>query len=121
MAKLSDLVNVNHNVNNITVQEASIPIAFTMETMEFIGDVYGDYAKFEEDINNFLAAGSITFNAENFKIIRALIYGMIRSGGTECTHKELSNSIPFNQLVPTFQACLEVFTAQNFEVEDLKK
>ncbi|EUJ41978.1 hypothetical protein [Brochothrix campestris] len=121
MAKLSDLVNVSHNSDVVTIQKAEIPISFGMESMEYIGDVYGEYAQFERDINEFLKEGTITFKSSTLKIIRALIYGMVRSGGTECTPEELNASMPFNTLPAIFETCLDVFTRQNFQESDLKK
>lgn len=53
MAKLSDLVNVSHNSDVVTIQKAEIPISFGMESMEYIGDVYGEYASLSGTLMNF--------------------------------------------------------------------
>lgn len=122
MAKLSDLVNTDLNTESVMIQNAEIPISFSMETMEYIGDCYNaDYAIFEAELNRMMAEKKVKLNAGNLKIMRTLIYGMVRSGGTECTPKELDNSIPLTQLVDVFEVCLDLFQKQNFDEKDLKK
>lgn len=123
LARLSDLVNVELNIDYIKIQNEQIPISFGMDAMEFIADVYGeDYSVFERDLNDeFVGKEAIVATRKNMKIIRALIYGMVRSGGTECTPEELQRSIPFSQVTNIYQICLDVFMSQNFEDEDLKK
>lgn len=123
LARLSDLVNIDLNIDHIKIQNEEIPISFGMDAMEYIADVYGeDYSVFERDLNNeFVGKEVIVANRKNMKIIRALIYGMVRSGGTECTPEELQRSIPFSQVTDIYQTCLEVFMSQNFEEQDLKK
>ncbi|WP_413508890.1 hypothetical protein [Carnobacterium maltaromaticum] len=126
MAKLSDLVRIDggENSGSILIQDQRIPVVFSVECMEHIGDVYGaDYAVFERDMNKMLTAsnGKLRVTKENLKIIRALIYGMVRSGGTECTPDELYSSIPFNQLTAIYSVCMGIFTNQAFQEEDLKK
>lgn len=123
MARLSDLVNIELNIDHIKIQNEEIPISFGMDAMEYIADVYGeDYSVFERDLNDeFVGKDVIVANRKNMKIIRALIYGMVRSGGTECTPEELQRSIPFSQVTDIYQVCLDVFMSQNFEEQDLKK
>ncbi|MBE9390332.1 hypothetical protein [Vagococcus salmoninarum] len=123
MARLKDLVNVDLNTDFILVQDTQLPINFGMDAMEYIADIYGeDYSVFEKDLNEeFTGKESIKATRKNMKIIRALIYGMVRSGGTECSPKELQNSIPFSQVSNIYQICLDVFMSQNFEEQDLKK
>ena len=123
MARLKDLVNVDLNTDFILVQDTQLPINFGMDAMEYIADIYGeDYSVFEKDLNEeFAGKESIKATRKNMKIIRALIYGMVRSGGTECSPKELQNSIPFSQVSNIYQICLDVFMSQNFEEQDLKK
>lgn len=123
MARLKDLIDVNLNMNVVTIQDTPIPIHFGMDAMEFIADVYGeDYSVFERDLSNeFVGKTVIKASRTNMKIIRALIYGMIRSGGTECTPNELQRSIPFGDLPKIYEECLKVFMSQNFDAGDLKK
>ena len=123
LARLSDLVNIELNIDHIKIQNEEIPISFGMDAMEYIADVYGeDYSVFERDLNDeFVGKDVIVANRKNMKIIRALIYGMVRSGGTECTPEELQRSIPFSQVTDIYQVCLDVFMSQNFEEQDLKK
>lgn len=123
MARLSDLINVENNLRHITVQDAKIPIHFGMDAMEYIADIYeDDYSVFEQDLSTeFTGKNKVEASRKNMKIIRALIYGMVRSGGTECTPEELHRSIPFSQLPGVYETCLNVFMEQNFSVDDLKK
>lgn len=123
MARLKDLVDIELNIDHIKIQNEQIPISFGMDAMEYIADVYGeDYSVFEKDLNSeFAGKEVIVANRKNMKIIRALIYGMVRSGGTECTPEELQRSIPFSQVTSIYQVCLDVFMSQNFEDKDLKK
>lgn len=123
MARLKDLVDIELNINHIKIQNADIPVSFSMKGMEYIADVYGeDYSVFEKDLNDeFVGKETIVATRKNMKIIRALIYGMVRDGGTECTPDELEKSIPFSQVTDIYQVCLDVFMSQNFEERDLKK
>lgn len=123
LARLKDLVNVELNTDYIQIQNKKIPINFSMDSMEHIADIYGeDYSVFEKDINEeFSGKEAIKATRKNMKIIRALIYGMVRSGGTECTPEELQTSIPFSQVTVIYQICLDLFMSQNFEETDLKK
>ncbi|TYV04632.1 hypothetical protein [Listeria monocytogenes] len=122
MAKLKDLVNVNINRDVIQIQGADIPIKFTMETFAHIGDNYeGGYTKFEKDMNKMLSAKNTELIGGNITIMRLLVYGMVRSGGTECTLEELEDSIVVNELVSVYQKALSIFTGQNFQSKDMKR
>ncbi|MBC2238322.1 hypothetical protein [Listeria innocua] len=122
MAKLKDLVNVNINRDVIQIQGADIPIKFTMETFAHIGDNYeGGYTKFEKDMNKMLSAKNTELIGGNITIMRLLVYGMVRSGGTECTLEELEDSIVVNELVSVYQKALSIFTGQNFQGKDMKR
>lgn len=123
LARLKDLVDINLNIDFIKIQNEEIPISFGMDAMEYIADIYGDdYSVFEKDLNEeFVGKEVIVATRKNMKIIRSLIYGMVRSGGTECTPEELQRSIPFSQVTDVYQICLNVFMSQNFEEHDLKK
>lgn len=122
LAKLKDLVNVNINRDVIQIQGADIPIKFTMETFAHIGDNYeGGYTKFEKDMNKMLSAKNTELIGGNITIMRLLVYGMVRSGGTECTLEELEDSIVVNELVSVYQKALSIFTGQNFQSKDMKR
>lgn len=122
MAKLSDLVNIGINKDVIKIQDAEIPISFGMDAMEYIAEAFGgDYAFFEEEFNEAMGQGSVALTPSSLKLGRALIYGLVRSGGTECTPQELNASIPISQIPDIFEKCLDVFNNQNFQGEDLKK
>ena len=66
MAKLSDYGFQIDNLENTSVcmiKGKEFPVSFTMETMEYIADIYGgDYAQFEADMNKMLkkSKGRIT-------------------------------------------------------------
>lgn len=92
MARLSDYgIHVEDLKNSavVTIQGIEFPIAFTMETMEYIADIYnGDYSQFEADTNAMLAKkdgkiSSANLTPSDLKIMRSLIYGMLRTGGLE--------------------------------------
>lgn len=122
LAKLKDLVNVNINSDVIQIQGVDIPIKFTMETFAHIGDNYkGGYTKFEKDMNKMLSSKNTKLIGGNVTIMRLLVYGMVRSGGTECTLEELENSIAINELVSVYQKALSIFAGQNFQSEDMKR
>ncbi|EAG8700717.1 hypothetical protein CHT76_08385 [Listeria monocytogenes] len=122
MAKLKDLVNVNINRDVIYIQGVPLPIAFTMETFAHIGDNYkGGYTKFEKDMNKMLNNKTAKLNSSNLMIMRLLVYGMVRSGGTETTIEELEGSITPGELVDVYKKALSIFVDQNFQSEDNKK
>lgn len=131
MARLSDYgININDasNVRNITIQGHEFPVVFTMETMEYIADIYGgDYSIFETDMNSMLQKkqNQITsgnLSASDLKIMRALIYGMLRTGGLEESPGTIFKFLGMNgEVLSAYAACMEIFADQTFQVEDLKK
>ncbi|MDN3202437.1 hypothetical protein P0E66_15100, partial [Enterococcus faecalis] len=55
MAKLVDYGIVISDTPTVTIQGRQFPILLTMETMEYIADVYDDdYSKFEADMNEMI-------------------------------------------------------------------
>lgn len=122
MAKLSDLVNVNINRDTIAVQGVEIPVVFTMKSFPHVEEAYGKaYNIFEKDINRMLQKGKVTLGKNETKLMSALIYAMVRSGGTDCTPYELENAIPLRDLPSIFQIALNIFNNQNFQIEDREK
>lgn len=131
MARLADYgINVSDfsNVQEIEIRGTAFPIAFTLETMEYIADVYdGDYAEFETAMNNMLKKAdgkltSSTLSPADLKIMRALIYGMLKTGGLEETPETIFQFLGMSADVLTaYSACMEIFAKQTFQVEDLKK
>lgn len=131
MARLADYgINVSDfsNVQEIEIRGTAFPIAFTLETMEYIADVYdGDYAEFEAAMNNMLKKAdgkltSSTLSPADLKIMRALIYGMLKTGGLEETPETIFQFLGMSADVLTaYSACMEIFADQTFQVEDLKK
>lgn len=122
MAKLSDLVNVNINRDTIRIQGVSIPVIFTMKSFPFVEEAYGKaYHIFEKDINKMLVNGTVILGKKETKLMYALIYAMVKSGGTDCTPYELENSIPISDLEGIFQTVLDIFNRQNFQKEDMEK
>jgi len=122
LARLSDLVNVNINRDEIKIQGVSIPVIFTMKSFPFVEEAYGKaYHLFEKDINKMLTTGTVVLGKKETKLMYSLIYAMVKSGGTECTPYELENSIPIADLEGIFQTVLDIFNRQNFQTEDMEK
>ncbi|MCO7180450.1 hypothetical protein NH621_04540 [Lactococcus formosensis] len=131
MAKLSDYgFNVENleNTAKCIIREKEFPIAFTMETMEYIADIYGgDYSQFEADMNAMLkkSEGRITSSnlaSSDLKIMRSLIYGMLRTGGLDESSETIFAFLGMSgDVLSIYSVCMEIFTRQAFQVEDLKK
>ncbi|WP_422698898.1 hypothetical protein ACOX9P_09070 [Enterococcus durans] len=131
MARLSDYgihMNDFSNVRKVSIRGHMFPVAFTMETMEYISDVYdADYSKFEADTNAMFQKKSGQFSSANLtandlKIMRALIYGMLRTGGLEETPETIFALLGMgSDVLAAYGTCAEIFSDQMFQVEDLKK
>ncbi|MBC1983008.1 hypothetical protein [Listeria booriae] len=122
MAKLKDLVNVSVNKDIIIIQNVEIPIIFTMESFDFLIEAYGKtYTQFEKDMNKMLKSGTVTLSKDNLKLMRSLVYAMVRTGGTECTMEELEGAITQHEMPDVYKKALEIFAGQRFQAEDMKK
>lgn len=124
MPKLSDLINTKINTEQVTIQGVSIPIMFTMETFNHVVDSYGKpYRMFEQDLNRMLSQkdGKVRVGNQEMKIMYSLIYGMVRTGGTSCTLKEIRGGIPIGDLQEIFQKVLDVFNEQDFQQKDINR
>ncbi|MFY4685294.1 hypothetical protein [Bacillus anthracis] len=122
MARLSDLVNVDINLNKIKIQGVEIPVIFTFESFPYVEESYGKpYHEFEKEMNEMLAKGEFSLGEQEAKLMRSLIYAMVRSGGTECTPTEIKNAIPLYDMPGIFQVVFEIFNGQNFQIEDMEK
>lgn len=131
MARLADYgihVDDLQNSGKVTIQGHSFPIAFTMQTMEYVADIYDeDFALFERDLQDMLqrADGQFTssmLNASDLKIMRTLIYSMLRTGGLEESPETIFNFLGMSSdVLNVYAACMEIFAKQNFQVDDLKK
>lgn len=131
MAKLSDYGFQIDNLENTSIcmiKGKEFPVSFTMETMEYIADIYGgDYAQFEADMNKMLkkSKGRITSSnlaSSDLKIMRSLIYGMLRTGGLDESSETIFNFLGMSgDVLSIYSVCMEIFTRQAFQVEDLKK
>jgi len=122
MAKLRDLVDVNINRDVIKIQGVEFPVIFTFESFPYLQEAYGkSYAEFEKDLNSMLSSGEVTVGEKETKIMSALIYAMIRSGGTEATFDEVKGAIPLHDLVEIFKVIMPIFNRQMFQAEDSKK
>ncbi|MEI2319023.1 hypothetical protein EXW38_11535 [Bacillus mycoides] len=122
MARLSDLVNVDINLNKIKIQGVEIPVIFTFESFPYVEESYGKpYHEFEKEMNDMLAKGEFSLGEQEAKLMRSLIYAMVRSGGTECTPTEIKNAIPLYDVPGIFQVVFEIFNGQNFQIEDMEK
>lgn len=121
MAKLRDLVNVKANVDVILIQGVEIPIMFSISALDFIQECYGKpYPQFEKDLNTMLKQKQIYLRGNELKLVRSLIYGMVRAGGTECTPNELEGSIPIHEINNVYETVLTVFNSGNFQQKDLE-
>ncbi|HDX9641475.1 TPA: hypothetical protein ACGXMH_002321 [Bacillus mobilis] len=113
MARLSDLVNVNANKNTIKIQGVDVPAIFSMQSLGYVEEAYGKpYHVFEKDINRMLKNGSFKLGKNESKLMRALIYAMVRSGGTECTPTEIENAIPLRDIPGIFEVVSDIFINQ---------
>lgn len=122
MAKLRDLVNININRNNIRIQGVDIPIIFTFKSFPYLEEAYGkSYHIFEKDLHQMMGKGRVSLGKNEIKMMNALIYAMIRSGGTEATVYEVENAIPLNDLPDIFEIVLGIFNKQIFQSEDAAK
>lgn len=89
MARLADYGITLGELETVTIRGHKFPVDATMKTWEFIAEIYDqDYSVFEADMNDMLkrANGQMslrTVTQSDFKIMRALIYGMLRTGGLE--------------------------------------
>ena len=131
MARLSDYgIHVEDLKNSavVAIQGAEFPISFTMQTMEYIADVYGgDYSQFESDMNAMLSKkegriSSANLSPGDLKIMRALIYAMLRTGGLEENPETIFKFLGMSgEVLSAYGTCMEIFANQTFQVEDLKK
>lgn len=131
LARLSDYgINVDNLENTAicTIQGIEFPISFTMETMEYIADTYdSDYSQFEVDMNEMLNKSGGKINSSNLtssdlKIMRTLIYAMLRTGGLDEPPKTIFSFLGMNgEVLDIYSACMTIFASQTFQVVDLKK
>lgn len=121
MARLNDLVNVNINKDVIRIQGVDIPVKFTFKSFPFVEEAYGKpYHIFEKDVHNMLKR-EFKLGKNEVRLMIALIYGMVRSAGTDCTPHELEGSIPIADLPGIFGVAFDLFNNQNFQKVDAEK
>lgn len=131
MARLSDYGIKLEDIDSsqkVKIRGKLFPVDFHMESMEYIADVYDDdYSKFEQDTNEMLKRldGEITaskLTASDLKIMRSLIYVMLRTGGLEENCETVSKLVGVgNDMLEVYSVCMKIFSNNNFQVEDLKK
>lgn len=123
MAKLKDLVNVNINRDTITIQGVELPVIFSMMAFPYVEEAYGKpYHVFEKDLHRMMKnGGKVRLGKNEMRLMYALIYAMVRAGGTECTPKELEGAIPLSDLQGVFQKVLDIFSNQHFQKSDMDK
>lgn len=122
MARLSDLVNVEINLSKIKIQGTEIPVIFTFESFPYVEESYGKpYHEFEKEMNDMVEKREFSLGEHEAKLMRSLIYAMVRSGGTECTPTEIKNAIPLYDVPGVFQVVFEIFNGQNFQHSDMEK
>ncbi|EGO8509864.1 hypothetical protein I6E87_002442 [Enterococcus faecalis] len=121
MAKLRDLVNVNVNVDHIKIQGKQIPIMFSMTAFDFIQEAYGKpYAVFERDLNLMQKKKEVILAGKELKLVRSLLYAMVRAGGTECTMRELEGAMNLIEIKNAYNTIMDVFRRGDFQPEDLE-
>lgn len=123
MAKLKDLVNVNINRDTITIQGVELPVIFSMMAFPYVEEAYRKpYHVFEKDLHRMMKnGGKVRLGKNEMRLMYALIYAMVRAGGTECTPKELEGAIPLSDLQGVFQKVLDIFSNQHFQKSDMDK
>lgn len=122
MAKLSELVKTNLNKDTISIQGTPIPVVFTMRSFPFIEQAYGKkYVIFEKELNTMMSKENLLMGHRETKLMYSLVYGMVRSGGTDCTPSELEGSIPFADLPDIFDKVVGIFNNQNFQKSDMDR
>lgn len=128
MAKLEDLVNTGKIGKTITLHgigkdggDVELPVMFTMGTLDYVAEAYGkSFAQFEKDMNKMMGK-PILMKGKELKVLNALIYGVVRSGGTETTSDELARIIPFGDMNSVTQTVMDVFNASYFQSKDVGK
>ncbi|MFS7199268.1 hypothetical protein AB6834_02685 [Carnobacterium divergens] len=131
MAKLSDYGIKLDDIDSsekVKIRGQFFPVDFHMESMEYIADVYDDdYSKFEKDTNDMLKRldGELTsskLTANDLKIMRSLIFAMLRTGGLEEDCETVSKLVGVgNDMLEIYSVCMKIFSNNNFQVGDLKK
>lgn len=131
MAKLADYgikVEKLSNYSTVKIDGIDFPVVLSHEAMEYIGVVYeDDYQTFENDLNDFLqrSKGKLSIGrikSSDWKIIKALVYGMLAAGGLEDSPKDVFAWLGFrDETVQVFSACMEIFSKNTFQVTDVKK
>jgi len=122
MAKLSNLVNTSLNKEVIKIQGVAIPVIFTMRSFPFVEQAYGkQYLFFEKELNNMMSNKNQTMGHKETKLMYALVYAMVRTGGTECTLSEIEGSISFSDLPDIFEKVMGIFNNQTFQKTDMER
>jgi hypothetical protein len=109
MAKLTDLMpelaEDDKNFIELPGRNGSVklPIQFTMQTMDYISRAYGaPFVKILSDMKKLDTKGENAMDPKMLRLMKALTYGVVRSGGTETTPNELADTIPFKMLPEIF-------------------
>ena len=131
MARLADYgieLDRLSNRSTVNIDGHDFPVVLSHEAIEYIGVVYGeDYQQFEKDLNSFLqrSRGKLTVSkikSNDWKIIKALVYGMLAAGGLEDSPSDVFAWLGLrNETVQVFSKCMEIFSKNTFQVEDVKK
>ncbi|MCV2499595.1 hypothetical protein QQG09_06570 [Melissococcus plutonius] len=131
MSKLADFgicVEKLSNYDTVHIDGHDFPVVLSHEAMEYIGLVYNDdYAQFEHDLNSLLSRSNGTISTGNitssdWKIMKSLVYGMLCAGGLDEDPKTVFTWLGIrNETVEIFGKCMEIFSKNNYQVEDLKK
>lgn len=128
MAKLIDLIPEVSDENQEFIELPSkngpvrLPIRFTMQTMDYISHAYGaPFVKILKDIEKMDTKGENAIDSRMIRLMKALIYGVVRSGGTETTPNELADAIPISLMEEIFEKAMALFEKNYFQEEDTRK
>ncbi len=122
MAKLKDLLPKRRETDTIEIQGVEIPVVFNFQTIEYVSEAYGkSFQQLSNDMADFGGKKTSTLDTKMLNIMKSLLYGMVRSGGTETTPDELLNAIPFTELPRIFKQISELFSSGYFQTEDTEK
>lgn len=122
MSRLKDLLPELKEDNFIEIMGVKIPIRFNMMTLSYIEEASGKpFSELENQLSKF-DGDDTEINSEMLEMMSALLYAVVKTGGTETTPNELMNAIPtVNDTITIFEQVVELFDASYFQEEDTDK
>lgn len=123
MSKLTELLpDLAQDENYIEIVGIHIPIKFNMMTLSYIEDAYGKpFGEMEAKLKEY-DGDSNSLNADMVKLMSAMLYGVVRTGGTETTVDELMSAFPsLDETISAFDKVSVLFEKSYFQTEDTNK